>query len=171
MLSMIALIALSVFPAALLIAAATDLYEFKIPNWASLALIGAFFVASAALRAPLHVFAEGLLLGVCTLGVGFGLFLKRIVGGGDAKILAAIAPWIGFAGLLNFLTNMAFAGAFLAIALIIFRKTPALPIYAQAPWVLRLHQKPRDIPYAVAIAAAGLLSFRQIPLFQLAFGG
>lgn len=168
---MIALIALAAFPAALLIAAATDLYEFKIPNWASIVLVGAFILACAALHAPLRLLAEGLLLGACALAIGFALFVKRIVGGGDAKLLAATTPWMGLAGLMNFLTNMAFAGAVLAIALIIFRKTPQLPIYAHAPWVIRLHQKPKDIPYAVAIAAGGLLSFQQTQLFQLAFGG
>lgn len=168
---MLALLALSVFPAALLIAAATDLYEFKIPNWVSVVLVGAFFLACVALNAPLRFVVEGLLLGACALAIGFALFVKRIVGGGDAKLLAAATPWIGLAGAMNFLTNMAFAGALLAIALIIFRKTPHLPIYAHAPWIVRLHQKPRDIPYAVAIAAGGLLSFQQTQLFQLAFGG
>jgi prepilin peptidase CpaA len=168
---MLALFSLSVFPAALLIAAATDLYEFKIPNWVSAVLVAAFIVACLALHAPLRLLAEGLLLGAGALAVGFALFLKRVVGGGDAKLLAAAAPWVGLAGLMNFLTNMAFAGALLAIALIIFRKTPQLPIYAHAPWVVRLHQKPKDIPYAVAIAAGGLLSFQQTQLFQLAFGG
>jgi prepilin peptidase CpaA len=168
---MLSMLMLSVFPAALLIAAANDLYEFKIPNWISVTLFGAFFAAAIALGAPANTLVEGLLLAVAALAVGVALFATRVLGGGDAKLLAAIAPWIGISGLASFLINVAFAGGMLAIALILFRKAPPLPIYAQAPWIMRLHQKPKDIPYAVAIAAGGLLSFQQTPCFQLAFGG
>jgi prepilin peptidase CpaA len=168
---LIALLVLSAFPAALLIAAANDLYEFKIPNWLSLTLVTAWLVGWAALSAPPALLVEGALVGAAALAVGFALFAMNVVGGGDAKLLAAIAPWIGLSNLPGFLVNMAFAGAALAISLLVFRKTPALPVYAHAPWLLRLHQRPKDIPYAVAIAAGGLLSFPQTPLFQLAFGG
>ena len=115
--------------------------------------------------------AEGFLLAAGGLTVGFILFALKVLGGGDAKLIAAIAPWIGLSSLVGFLFNMAFAGGVFAIALLVFRRTPALPIYAQAPWVLRLHQKPKDIPYAVAIAAGGLLSFPQTSYYQLVFGG
>ncbi|MEQ1930391.1 MAG: prepilin peptidase, partial [Parvularculaceae bacterium] len=167
----LALVALSAFPAALLIAAANDIYEFKIPNWISIALFASFFISALLLRAPIALVAEGALLGLGALAFGFGLFAFKIVGGGDAKLLAAVAPWIGVSALMNFLVNMAFAGGVLAVGLVLFRRTPSLPIYAQAPWVMRLHSKPKDIPYAVAIAAGGLITFPQTRLFQLAFGG
>jgi len=162
---------LAVFPAALLIAAATDLYEFKIPNWVSATLFLSYFATGPAVGAPAGLIGEGLILGVTALAAGFALFAFRIVGGGDAKLLAAIAPWIGLSGIGGFLLNVAFAGGALAIGLLVFRRTPALPLYAQAPWVMRLHQRPKDVPYAVAIAAGGLISFPSTPYFQLAFGG
>lgn len=165
------LIILAVFPAALLIAAANDLYEFKIPNWISATLFAACFAAGAALGAPGHVLLEGAMLAGAALTVGFTLFAFKVIGGGDAKLFAAIAPWIGLSALVPFLVNMAFAGGLLAFALILFRKTPLLPIYAHAPWVMRLHQAPKSIPYGVAIAAGGLITFPQTPYFQLAFGG
>lgn len=168
---MISLLFLSVFPAALLIAAANDVYEFKIPNWISIVLVVAYFGAGSGLGAAPGQLLEGALLGCAALAVGFALFAFRILGGGDAKLLAACAPWLGLSALGPFLVNVAFAGAALAIFLITFRRTPALPIYAQAPWLLRLHQRPRDIPYGVAIAGGGVLSFQQTPFFQLAFGG
>ena len=168
---MISLILISILPAALLIAAATDLHEFKIPNWISITLFLAYFAAGLGLGAPASVMLEGLLIGAAGFVIGFALFAARIVGGGDAKLLAAVSPWIGLSSLGTFLFNMAFAGGVLAIALIVFRKTPPLAIYAQAPWIMRLHQKPKDVPYAVAIAAGGLLSFPQTPYFQLVFGG
>lgn len=165
------LIILSVFPAALIIAAANDIYEFKIPNWVALTLFVSYFLAGPALGAGPSMMLEGLILAAAALTVGFALFAFNVVGGGDAKLLAAIAPWISLAALPEFLINVAFSGAALAIGLIVFRKTPVLPIYAQTPWLMRLHQTPNDIPYAVAIAAGGLLSFPRTPFFQLAFGG
>ncbi len=168
---MIPMIILSAFPAALIIAALNDIYEFKIPNWISITLIGAYFAAGLGLGADVSVMVEGAILGCAALAAGFALFALRIVGGGDAKLLAACAPWIGLSALSAFLVYVALAGAALALALLAFRRMPAAPFYEQAPWLMRLHQRPKDIPYGVAIAAGGLLSFPQTPLFQLAFGG
>lgn len=168
---MIPLIFLSAFPAALIIAALNDLYEYKIPNWVSVVLFLSYFAAGIGLGATPAAMLEGFLFSCAALVVGFGLFAGRILGGGDAKLIAACAPWIGPSALAPFLLNTAFAGGVFAVALIMFRKAPALPVYAQARWLMRLHERPKDIPYAVAIAIGGLLSFSQTPFFQLAFGG
>ena len=168
---MISLVFLSAFPAALIIAALNDLYEFKIPNWISLVLVASYFVAGVGLGASASMLLEGLLLGCAALVVGFSLFALKIFGGGDAKLLAACAPWLGLSALGGYLFNVAIAGAALAIVLMLFRRAPALPFYATSPWLMRLHERPKDIPYGVAIAAGGHLSFSQTPLFQLAFGG
>lgn len=168
---MLTLLLMSVFPAALLIAAANDLYEFKIPNWISAALIVAYAAAGAALGASASLLINGLLAGAAALAAGFALFAFRIIGGGDAKLLAAIAPWIGVSAAASALFNIAFAGAAVAIALLAFRKAPPLAAYADAPWIMRLYERKGDIPYAVAIAAGGLMTFQETPYFQLAFGG
>lgn len=168
---MIAYLLLSVFPAALLIAAANDIYEFRIPNWISILLICAYPLAGVAVGAPADVAIEGALIGAAALALGFGLFAAKIIGGGDAKLFAATTPWMGLASLGAFLFNTAVAGLVLAMAMGMFRKLPVLPIYAQAPWLIRLHERKKDLPYAVAIAAGALLSFSQTPYFQLVIGG
>lgn len=168
---MATLLLLSVFPAALLIAAANDLYEFKIPNWISAALLGGYLVAGPCLSAPIATVVSGLVIGGAALAIGFALYAAHIFGGGDAKLLAALAPWVGVSGAGQALFNIAFAGGALAMALLAFRQAPPLPIYARAPWLLRLHGRRNQIPYAVAIAAGGLLSFPNTPYFQLAYGG
>lgn len=162
---------ISVLPAALLIAAANDLYEFKIPNWLSITLAAAFPACALAVGAPFSLIVEGVLIGAGALAIGFGLFAFRIIGGGDAKLFAATTPWVGLSGLGVFLAYTAFCGAALVIVLIAFRKAPMLPVYARAEWVMNLYSRQRDIPYGVAICAGGLLSFSQTPLFQLVFGG
>ncbi len=168
---MIAYLLLSVFPAALLIAAANDIYEFKIPNWISIILIAVYPAAGFAIGASPHVVVEGALIGAAALTIGFALFALKIIGGGDAKLFAATAPWLGLSSLGIFLFNTAVSGLVLALAMGMFRKFPVLPVYAHAPWLIRLHERKKDLPYAVAIASGALLSFSQTPYFQLVIGG
>ena len=168
---MLAYLTISVFPAALLVAAANDIYEFKIPNWISITLILAFPVAGLAVGASPRIILEGLVIGAGALAVGFALFAGRIVGGGDAKLFAAITPWIGAGALGPFLLYTAIGGLVLAMVMGAFRTLPILPIYARAPWLIELHSRSKDLPYAVALGAGGLLSFSQTPFYQLVFGG
>jgi len=168
---MVPFLLLSIFPAALLVAAANDLYEFKIPNWISILLIVTYPAAGLVLGASPQLMIEGLVIGGGALAVGFGLYAGRVLGGGDAKLVAASAPWLGAGALGPFILNTAIAGLGLAIVMIMFRKMPILPIYAHAPWLIDLHERKKDLPYGVAIASGGLLSFSQTPFFQLAFGG
>lgn len=162
---------LAVFPAALIIAAANDIYEFKIPNWISIVLIVAYPVAGVGVGAAPQILLEGFLIGAAALVIGFGFFAAKFFGGGDAKLFAATAPWIGAAALGSFLVTTAISGLFLTMILMAFRKTPVFPFYFQAPWLMRLHERKHDLPYGVAIAAGGLFSFSQTPFFQLVFGG
>src|ERR1700761_2904695 len=90
---------LSLFPALMAFAAASDLLTMTISNRVSLLLAGAFLVlAIASGMAPtdilLHVGA-----GAFMLVVAFSCFAMGWVGGGDAKIAAAAALWFGFAHL------------------------------------------------------------------------
>ena len=74
---MIPYLVLSVFPAALIVAAAHDVYEFKIPNWISIALVIAYPAAGLAVGASWPLLLEGLLIGAAALVIGFGLFAAR----------------------------------------------------------------------------------------------
>ena len=87
---------LAVFPAALFAAAINDITSFKIPNWISVLLISAFPVAVVATGTDFSFLWQGALLAVGMLIVGFALFAFKIAGGGDGKLLAAVAPWVGF---------------------------------------------------------------------------
>lgn len=168
---MIAYLVIAVFPAALLMAAANDIYEFKIPNWISIILACAYPVAGLAVGASSHIVLQGMALGAGALAFGFALYAGKIVGGGDAKLFAAICPWIGTLEIGMFLFYTAISGLFLAMAMGVFRKLPILPVYAHAPWLIELHRRKKDLPYAVALASGGLISFSQTPFFQLVFGG
>ncbi|MEM9705331.1 MAG: prepilin peptidase [Pseudomonadota bacterium] len=168
---MIALLAIASFPAALIIAAMNDIYEFKIPNYVPVLLGAGFLVTSLALRADARIVLDCLMIATAALVVGFGLFARRIIGAGDAKLFAATMLWVGSSAIIPFLFNIAIGSVILTLSLLVFRKAPAFPVYAQAPWLLRLHQEPKDIPYAVAICIAGLLTFPELVFFRLAFIG
>lgn len=168
---MIVYFALSIFPAALVVAAANDLYEFKIPNWISVVLVVAYPVAGLAAGASAGLLLEGVVVGAAALAVGFTLFCFNVIGGGDGKLLAATALWIGLSQIGWFLFYTSIAGLGLIIALLTFRSLPIFPFYARAPWVLQLYDRKKDVPYGVAIAGGGVVSFSQTPFFQLVFGG
>ena len=66
---MIVYFALSIFPAALVVAAANDLYEFKIPNWISVVLVVAYPVAGLAAGASAGLLLEGVVVGAAALAL------------------------------------------------------------------------------------------------------
>ncbi|KRA84319.1 prepilin peptidase [Altererythrobacter sp. Root672] len=129
---------------ALLTAAFTDLRSRKIANWLN---------ASIALAAPLFWWASGmdlwpdvamqLGLALLTFAVLCGLFALGQMGGGDIKLLTALALWIAPLPFLQLLVLMALIGGLLTIVF--------------GAWHLMRRQRDKmAIPYGLAIAAAGL---------------
>jgi prepilin peptidase CpaA len=109
---------LGVLAIALLVAAATDLARREIDNWLNLAI---------ALAAPLFWWASGLALwpdialqigmALAAFAVAAGLFAVRQMGGGDVKLIAALALWFPPSLFLNFLIVMAVLGYVLTMGL------------------------------------------------------
>lgn len=153
------------FPAAMVFAAAMDMLTMTIPNRISLALIGIFAVAAAVGGLSLELVAAHLGAGALMLILGVGMFAMGWVGGGDAKLLASAALWLGPLQLLPFLLLTGMIGSCLLLIISLYRAYPAgaMPIPA---WALRLHRSETGLPYGVAIGAAGLAVFPYSPLFQ-----
>jgi prepilin peptidase CpaA len=161
---------LIVFPALIAYAAASDLLTMRIPNWLSLALVAAFafIVAAGGLSweaLPMHAAAAALVLAVC-----FALFAFGWMGGGDAKLAAATALWLGFPSLMDYLLMAALAGGFLTAAILVLRAWP-LPRFAVAwGWLFRLHDRKSGVPYGVALAFAALIVFPHSRVWLATFG-
>ncbi len=149
------LIALAI---ALVFAAFTDIRRRQIDNWLNLAI---------ALAAPAFWWASGLALWpdvALQLGVALlafvllaGLFALKWMGGGDVKLLTALALWIEPMMFLQLLVVMAIAGGVLTIAM--------------SMWHVARRQKDRlAIPYGVAIAFGGLwvLAINYLPAAAMA---
>jgi prepilin peptidase CpaA len=71
----------------------TDLKTLKIPNTLVLAVLGVFIVTGL-WGLPFDIFLWRLLAGVIVLVIGFVLFSIGAIGGGDAKMAAALAPLV-----------------------------------------------------------------------------
>ena len=129
---------------ALLVAAFTDLRSRQIGNWLN---------AAIALGAPAFWWASGLALwpdialqvgvALAAFAVLAGLFAMGAMGGGDVKLLTALALWIEPGWFLKLVVVMALLGGVLTVVL--------------AAWHMIRGRKDRlAIPYGVAIACAGL---------------
>lgn len=95
-------------------AALSDLARMRIPNAAVLALAAAFAAVGLA-ALPLPEYGLRLAQGAAVLALGFVGATLRLFGAGDAKMAAAVAPYVApgeaaaFAFLLSALTLAAFA--------------------------------------------------------------
>ena len=153
------------FAGLVLCAALRDLVSYTIPNWISGGLALAF--APAAFAAHLSWPAIGLdvAAGLGVLALGAVFFALGWIGGGDAKLMAASALWIGPGGLAPFALFTALAGGVLALCLLGLRTAWVSPIAAAGPaWAKRLATPGEATPYGVAIAVAGLAAFAAHPL-------
>jgi prepilin peptidase CpaA len=158
-LNTLTLVALSILPALVIVAALRDLTTMTIPNWISGLLILAFYPTAwlVGLSPMAMLIHTG--VGLAALFIGAGLFALRVIGGGDAKLLAAVALWVGLAGAGGFILFTALAGGLFSLVLIAARGR-IQPSPARTPdWLMRLLQPKGDIPYGVAIAIGALAAF------------
>ncbi len=128
----------------LLVAAFTDIRRRQIDNWLN---------AAIALGAPLFWWASGLSLwpdvawqvgiATATFAVLAVLFALRAMGGGDVKLLTALALWIEPLWFLRLVVVIALLGGVLTVVL--------------GAWHVARRQRDRlAVPYGVAISGAAL---------------
>jgi prepilin peptidase CpaA len=166
-------ILMAVLPALLVAAAVSDLTTYKIPNVipAAMVLLFVAFVIIVALGGPgmswsetsLHVIA-----GFLGLLAGMGMFAAGWVGGGDAKLFAAVLLWLGWDALLDYAVMASILGGALTLGLLALRKIP-LPLFlVKQQWFARLSDHQAGVPYGVALALAALLVLPETHIFQIA---
>ncbi|HRK18235.1 MAG TPA: prepilin peptidase [Hyphomicrobiaceae bacterium] len=151
---------LTILPAAVIFAAAFDLFTMTIPNRISLALIGGFFLIAPFSSLTLVDIGWHVAAAAIVLAITFTLFAFGFLGGGDAKLATAIALWLGISNVVDFWLLATVLGGLLALAFLSFRKLPLPFAWAEAEWIQRLHKPNGGIPYGVALAAAALLIYK-----------
>ncbi len=153
---MIDAIRLLLFPALMAFAASSDLLTMTIPNRVALVLVGGF----AAMALLTAMSASDILAhfgaAAAVLSVTFIFFARGWIGGGDAKLAAATALWLGFDQLLPYLLYASLFGGALTLLMIRFRLLPLPDALARQAWAARLHRMDAGIPYGIALAAAAL---------------
>jgi len=165
------IILLSVLPILVIAAGLNDLTTMTIPNWISLGLMIGFVPTAFALGLPLSTIAVHFGVALGALFIGAGMFALRWLGGGDAKLIAAVCLWLGLSGSATFLLVTAVVGGLFSLGLIMARGTPGLAMLAGPSWMSRLLEPAGDIPYGVAISAGALMAFPTSALVQAFIAG
>ena len=147
---------LLLFPAMMAFAASTDLFTMTISNRVSLVLAAGFLVLAALDGMPVAEIGSHVGAGFVVLAVCFVFFSRGWIGGGDAKLAATTALWVGFDHLLPYLVYASLFGGVLTLALVQFRMAPLPAALARQEWLERLHRKDAGVPYGIALAAAAL---------------
>jgi len=164
------IILLGFFPAMMAYAAVSDLISMTISNRLSLLLVAGFPVFAWFVGLPVAEIGWHLLAGGLMLLIGFALFSRGWIGGGDAKLMAATAVWLGWSNCFEYAVVASSLGGALTLGIIALRRYPLPGAFARVDWVARLHAPQNGVPYGIALAAAGLIVYPQIAVWQRALG-
>ncbi len=129
---------------ALIVAAVTDLKSRQISNQLNCIIaLGAplFWIASGMQFWPDMMQQIGLALVIFTIFAG--MFAIGAMGGGDVKLLTALALWLHWLTFIELLIVMSIAGGILTLLMMIRKK-------------IQNSEGPIKVPYGVAIAFSGL---------------
>ena len=150
---------LAFFPTLMALSASMDLLTFTIPNRLCAALALGYLVFAALLG----VSAVDILLNIsCALAIliiAFVMFNLGWVGGGDAKLAAATAAWLGWTTILDYGLAAALFGGILTLIILGARMAPLPTALSRVDWLARLHNASAGVPYGIALAAAGLMQY------------
>jgi prepilin peptidase CpaA len=160
-----------VFPFCMLFAAISDMLSMTIANRVPLLLLATFALVAPMTGMVWSDFGSHFLAGGLVLAVTFTLFAIGGMGGGDAKLLAATAVWMGFgAQLLEYLVYSAFWGGLLTLAILAYRGSAIAIFTGRNPFLRNFADQTAGIPYGIALGLGGLLVYPETPLMVWALG-
>ena len=162
-------IASGLYTLLLCIAAALDTWRYIIPNAITVALVTLFVVTALLLPFDMgwrdwlsHLGAAGAVL----VG-GAVLFAFKKMGGGDVKLITAVAFWAGFEYVAELLLYITLAGGALAIGLMIARRVLfGLMTSGNALSKLKVPRvllTGEPVPYGLAIAPSAIFLGTKLP--------
>jgi prepilin peptidase CpaA len=153
-------------------AAYSDFKGMTIPNQYSIVIFGVFAVCYALvwLLGGGSAFAPILshLLGFVLVFIfGFALFVLKVWGAGDQKLVSAFAVWMGFSGVVVFLFYTALFGGLLGIVALCLRKFKPVKEPGEGSWIAQVQDGGGKVPYGIAIMLGALASFVKIGYFSV----
>lgn len=160
----------ALFPLAMAFAAFSDLFTMTISNRLTLALVAVFLLLAPLAGMDWGIFAMHWAAGGLILAIAFACFAFGWIGGGDAKLAAAISLWLGWDHLLEFIVTSALFGGALTLLILSFRRSVLPAFVIRQPWVQRLHDEKAGVPYGVALAVAGIAMYPSTIWIHMAAG-
>ncbi|MEM9470186.1 MAG: prepilin peptidase [Pseudomonadota bacterium] len=153
-------------------AAWSDYTRMTIPNLYALSILLAFVPAYGLIYylAPefLYFSTWQSHLGALALvfAVTYVLFLLKVIGGGDAKLLSAYALWVGMEGLMPLVFFMAAVGGVLGIITLMLGKYKPVKKPRSSSWVGKAQREEKVVPYGIAIFVGAIIAFWQVGYLQ-----
>jgi prepilin peptidase CpaA len=148
-----------VFPLLMIFAALADLFTMTIPNRVSLVLIAAYLLLALYLRLPLATVGLHVSCGLAMLALTFTMFQMGWIGGGDAKLAAATALWLGWPALFEYGLAASLIGGALTVAILALRHYDLPEKLLSVGFIAKLAEKNGGVPYGIALALAGLMIY------------
>ena len=139
-------VATAIFAFAMVYAGVIDLTTMRIRNGLVLALLAAYVAPGATCRFHGREIALSAAIAAGLLVVGFVFFARGWMGGGDAKLLAVTALWLGFDHAPAFLVYTALFGGALTFAILQLRLVGLPAFLGSEPWIARLQIGPDRHP-------------------------
>ena len=156
----------TMFVIILLACALYDLTSLRIPNYLNAMLIALFAVVVAARPNGVDLVGHGLVfLGM--LAFGAICFYRGYWGGGDVKLYAASALWMGPELIISFVVCVSILAGVFAVCLLAVRRLVAMLAVMDRSW-LAARTRPRvlavgeGIPFAVPLSLSAILLMSQL---------
>lgn len=160
-----------VFPFCMVYAALSDILSMTIANRVSAILLLTFAVVAPFTGMEWSTYAWHFAAGGVVLLAAFGLFALGGMGGGDAKLLAATAVWMGFdQQLLGYLINSAFLGGLLTLLILFYRWSPLSARTGGNMFLRHFADEKSGVPYGIALGIGGLMAYPSSPMMLWAVG-
>jgi len=156
------------FPFFVVYGAASDLFSMTIPNRITLALMVGFMVMALWMKMDWITIVWHWVMFAIVLSITFSLFAMGVIGGGDAKLAAGIALWMGWEHSLVYFLLAAFLGGILTILIIKVRNVPMPDWVMRQQWAANIYQSQR-IPYGISLGAAALMVYAHTIWMQYVF--
>ena len=157
------------FPFLMAFAAASDLVSMTISNKVSLMVMAGFMVFAAWMQMDLVTIAWHWAMFGIVLLVSFTLFAFNIIGGGDAKLVAAASLWFGWEHTMDYILIFSIMGGLMTLILLRLRSVPLPDRVAKVDWIARLYNAESGVPYGVALGAAAIIVYPQTQWMQHVF--
>jgi prepilin peptidase CpaA len=159
--------AAAIFAFAMVYAGLTDLTTMRIRNNLCLWLFGSYAALAPFVGFTVEQIAWSAAFAAALLAVSFILFAFGWMGGGDGKLLAVTALWLGVDHAPAFLIYTGLFGGALTLAVLQLRLVGLPAFLGNRPWLTRLQSDDSGVPYGVAITLAALVVFPQTRWFGL----